>query len=95
MKAKLKRKIDELGRIVIPIALREKFDISENDKMEIHIENDKIILRKYQPSCIFCGNTKEIKEFKDKLICTKCIGKIITYHSNWAFIIELYQKLDN
>ena len=82
MKQKTKRKIDELGRLVIPITLREKFDINENDKMEIHVENDKIILRKYQPSCIFCENTKEIKKFKDKLVCTKCIEKIIINHLN-------------
>lgn len=72
----IKRKIDELGRIVIPIELREKLEIDVKDQIEIYVDNDKIVLKKYEPSCIFCGNTKELVNYKDKLVCTKCISKI-------------------
>lgn len=72
----MKRKVDELGRIVIPMEIRNKFDINEKDQIEIYVDGDKIILKKYAPSCIFCGETKELREFKDKLVCQKCIVKI-------------------
>ena len=70
------RKVDELGRVVIPIELRNKFGISEKDPIEIYVEGSSIILKKYEPNCIFCGNTKNLVEYKDKLICTKCSDKI-------------------
>ena len=72
----IKRKIDELGRIVIPIELREKLEIEVKDLIEIYVDNDKIVLKKYEPSCLFCGNTKELTKYKDKLVCQKCISKI-------------------
>ncbi len=72
----IKRKIDELGRIVIPIEIRNKLDINEKDPIEIYVEMDKIVLRKYEPSCIFCGNTKGMAKYKDKLVCHKCIERI-------------------
>ena len=72
----IKRKIDELGRIVIPIELREKLEIEVKDPIEIYVDNDKIVLKKHEPSCLFCGNTKELVNYKDKLVCTKCISKI-------------------
>ena len=52
------RRIDELGRVVIPIELRNKFGISEKDPIEIYVEGSTIVLKKYEPNCIFCGNTK-------------------------------------
>lgn len=52
------RKVDDLGRIVLPIELRRTLDISERDELEIYMENDQIILKKYEPSCIFCGCEK-------------------------------------
>ncbi len=72
----MKRRIDELGRIVIPIEIREKLNINEKDPIEIYVDMDKIVLRKYEPCCIFCGNTKEILKYNDKLVCHKCIEKI-------------------
>ena len=71
-----KRKIDELGRIVIPIEIREKLNINEKDPIEIYVDMDKIVLRRHEPCCIFCGNTKEISKYKDRLVCQKCIEKI-------------------
>lgn len=66
------RKVDELGRIVLPIELRRKFDIEEKDALEIYTENDCIILKKYEPSCIFCGDAKDIFQFNGKNICRTC-----------------------
>lgn len=70
------RKVDELGRIVIPIEIRNKFDIAEKDPIEIYVDGSSIILRKYEPNCIFCGNAKNLTTYKDKLICSKCLQKI-------------------
>jgi transcriptional pleiotropic regulator of transition state genes len=70
------RKIDELGRLVIPKELRESLDIKEKDSMEIFVEGDSIILRKYNPSCYFCGNADNPIYFKGKLICRDCLSEL-------------------
>ena len=70
------RKIDELGRIVLPMSLRTTFDIKEKDALEIFTEGNKIILQKYQPSCIFCNNADEVILFEGKRLCKNCIEKI-------------------
>ena len=67
------RKIDDLGRIVLPIELRRTLSIAERDSIEIYVDSDQIILKKYQPSCVFCGSSENLTEFKDKIICEKCI----------------------
>lgn len=67
------RKVDELGRIVLPKELRTTFEIKEKDALEIYVEGDSIILKKYNPSCIFCGNKEDIYLYSDKNICKKCI----------------------
>lgn len=66
------RRVDELGRVVIPIELRNKFGIAEKDPIEIYVEGSNIILKKHEPNCIFCGNSKNLTEYKGKLICDKC-----------------------
>lgn len=66
------RKVDELGRIVIPIELRRTLGIDEKDAMEIYVDNEKIILKKYEPACIFCGNASDVKHFRGKLVCKSC-----------------------
>ena len=70
------RRVDELGRVVIPIELRNKFGILEKDPIEIYVDGSSIILKKYEPNCIFCGNSKDLIEYNDKLICKKCLDKI-------------------
>lgn len=70
------RKVDELGRIVLPIEMRRTLDIAERDALEIFVDGESIILRKYQPACIFCENTKDIVSFKGKNICPDCIRKL-------------------
>jgi transcriptional pleiotropic regulator of transition state genes len=67
------RKVDELGRIVLPIEMRRTLDIAERDALEIYVEGASVILKKYKPSCIFCDATKDISVFKGKNICPKCL----------------------
>ena len=66
------RKIDELGRIVLPIELRRTMNIAVKDSLEIFVDGDSIILKKYSPSCIFCGQTEGILTFKGKNVCADC-----------------------
>ena len=70
------RKVDELGRVVLPIELRNKFGIAEKDPIEIYVDGSSIVLRKFEPNCIFCGNTKKLSEYKGKLVCEKCLTKL-------------------
>lgn len=70
------RPVDNLGRIVIPMEIRSTFDINPKDSLEIFTDGEKIVLRKYRPSCIFCGNADETVYFEDKKICKKCIKKL-------------------
>lgn len=70
------RKVDELGRIVLPIELRRTLGIEEKDRIEIFVDGESIILRKYQPGCIFCDNAKDIINYKGKNICPDCIRAV-------------------
>lgn len=70
------RKVDELGRIVLPIELRRTLDIAEKDSLEIYVDESSIILKKYEPSCIFCGNSKDVISFKGKNICPACLSEL-------------------
>ena len=70
------RRVDELGRVVLPIELRNKFGITEKDPMEIYVDGSSIILKKYEPNCIFCGSSKKLLNFEDKVVCEKCANKI-------------------
>ena len=70
------RKVDELGRIVLPIELRRNLDIAEKDALEIYVEGEQIILSKYQPTCIFCGEAMGTMNYRGKLICEKCLNEI-------------------
>ena len=67
------RKVDELGRIVLPIELRRTLDIAEKHSMEIYIEGDSIILKKFQPACIFCDSSRDIINYRGKNVCSDCI----------------------
>ncbi len=70
------RKVDELGRIVLPIELRRTLDIAEKDPLEIYVDDNKIILKKYEPSCVFCGKGKDVILFKGKNICSACLNEL-------------------
>ena len=70
------RKLDNLGRIVIPIELRKTMGIAIKDTLEIFTEGDEIILKKYEPGCIFCNDARDVKLFKGKRICQKCLDEM-------------------
>ena len=70
------RKLDELGRIVLPISIRDEFDLKEKDPVEIYTDDDKIILKKYHPACIFCGNADDVIYYRDKRICASCLSEL-------------------
>ena len=70
------RKVDELGRVVIPIELRRTLDIAEKDALEIYVDADKIILKKYEPACVFCGSADNVINYKNKNVCQACLTEI-------------------
>ena len=78
------RKLDELGRVVIPKEIRNKLDIEEKDPIEIYLDGTAIILKKFESGCIFCNNSKELTAFKDKLVCQKCLSKLSEINSDEA-----------
>ena len=70
------RKVDELGRIVLPIELRRTLDIEERDALEIYLDGDKIVLQKYESTCLFCGSDRGLVSYKGKNICSECAKEI-------------------
>lgn len=70
------RRVDELGRIVLPIELRRVLDIAERDELEIFMENDRIILQKYEPTCVFCASSRGLMIHKGKNVCQECLRAI-------------------
>ena len=71
------RKVDELGRVVIPIELRRTLGIQIKDSLEIYTDSEKIILKKYEPACIFCDSADDVINFKNKNICGECFSEMI------------------
>ncbi len=69
------RDIDSVGRVVIPKEIRGNLKIKEKDPLEIYVEEDMIILRKYTPACIFCGSAEDMVTYMDKKICKTCLAK--------------------
>jgi len=70
------RKLDKLGRVVIPKEIRDRFDIIEKDPLEMFVQGESIVLKKFVPSCLFCNNEKELMEFNGKILCKKCCDNI-------------------
>ena len=73
------RKVDELGRIVLPIELRRTLDIAERDELEIYMDNDRIVLQKFEPSCVFCASSYGLVNYRGKNVCQDCaqnLGKV-------------------
>lgn len=70
------RKVDELGRIVLPIELRRTFNIEEKDALEIYVDDSTIILKKYEPACIFCNDASNVINYKGKNICQSCMDAL-------------------
>lgn len=67
------RKVDELGRIVLPIELRRTLDIAVRDELEIYMESDHIVLQKFEPSCVFCGSSRNLMSYRGKNVCMDCV----------------------
>ncbi len=70
------RRIDSVGRFVLPIELRRTLQIEDSDSLEIFVEDNTIVLKKYQPACIFCGNARDVSTYKGKNICAECIANL-------------------
>ena len=67
------RPVDSLGRVVLPIELRRILDIEKDTSLEVYVDEDRIILKKYQPACVFCDDSKDIVVFRGKNVCLNCI----------------------
>ena len=67
------RKVDELGRIVLPIELRRTLDIAVRDELEIYLDDDMVVLKMYEPSCIFCSASRNLVSFHGRNVCMECI----------------------
>lgn len=70
------RKLDQLGRIVLPKELRRTLDIAEKDALEFYVDGEQIILKKYEPACVFCGDAREVVNYRGKNICKKCLEEM-------------------
>lgn len=70
------RKVDRLGRVVLPIELRRTLDIAEGDELEMHMEDHRIVLKKVENGCIFCGETAGLTDYCAKHICNECLRKL-------------------
>jgi len=77
------RNVDELGRIVIPIEVREQFEINSKDGVDFSVQDDSIILRKHVNKCIFCKSDNNLMKYKNKLVCNKCLNNLVK-----AFLIK-------
>lgn len=70
------RKVDDLGRIVLPIELRRTLDIAEKDELEIYLDDDRVVLKKYEPSCIFCAGVRRLVSYHGRNVCMDCIHSL-------------------
>lgn len=70
------RKVDQLGRIVLPKSLRKRYQMNEGDPVEILVSGDHIILERYRPRCVFCGSMEQVNDFRERHICAECLGEM-------------------
>ncbi|MEK3834461.1 MULTISPECIES: AbrB/MazE/SpoVT family DNA-binding domain-containing protein [unclassified Paenibacillus] len=70
------RKVDQLGRIVLPKSLRKRYQMNEGDPVEILVQGDHIILERYRPKCVFCGSMEGVSEYKERYICSSCLTEM-------------------
>jgi AbrB family transcriptional regulator, transcriptional pleiotropic regulator of transition state genes len=78
------RKVDQLGRVVLPAEVRRHFDISPGDLIEIAVESDAILLTKVENRCVFCGETASLSEFSGKLVCGECVNRLAADEASGA-----------
>lgn len=72
------RRIDDLGRVVIPVEMRRVLDIGEREALSISLENNAIVLRRARTGCVFCGAGKDVMDFRGKLVCPRCVRQLAT-----------------
>ena len=70
------RPVDPLGRVVIPVELRRSLDIKTDDLLEVFVDGEYIMLKKFEPKCIFCGSGENVVEVRGKNVCTACIEEM-------------------
>ncbi len=70
------RRVDELGRIVLPVEFRRNLNIEERDELEIYMETDRIVIEKFEPLCIFCSSSRDLVTYSGKNVCQSCIRKM-------------------
>jgi transcriptional pleiotropic regulator of transition state genes len=70
------RRIDELGRIVIPVEIRKRFGISDHAALEISVQGDAIVLQRPHTECVFCGSEERLAEYRDRPVCEDCIDAL-------------------
>lgn len=75
-KSGIVRKLDDLGRVVIPVEMRRQLNISEKDALEIYLEDEAIVICKHHLECIFCGSVRDVKQFKGRNVCAMCIESL-------------------
>lgn len=68
------RRLDDLGRITLPVEVRRKFDLNWHDAVEIYIDDDRVVLKKFNPCCVFCDEAGDVISFRGKRICAKCLA---------------------
>lgn len=78
------RKVDRLGRLVLPAEVRRHFDISPGDLIEIAVDSDAILLTKVENRCVFCGETASLSEFSGKLVCGECVNRLAAEEASGA-----------
>ena len=78
------RKVDQLGRVVLPAEVRRHFDISPGDLIEIAVDSDAILLTKVENRCVFCGETASLSEFSGKLVCGECVSRLAAEEASGA-----------
>jgi AbrB family transcriptional regulator, transcriptional pleiotropic regulator of transition state genes len=78
------RKVDQLGRVVLPAEVRRHFGINPGDLIEIAVDADAILLTKVEDRCIFCGGTTDLSEFSGKLVCRVCVNRFATERPSGA-----------
>lgn len=76
------RRVDELGRLVIPKEMRKKMNIADNDPVEIFVDGEKIIITKYTPFCTFCQSNENVTEFKGRNVCRACLEEMRSLSDN-------------
>ncbi|MBN1624696.1 MAG: AbrB/MazE/SpoVT family DNA-binding domain-containing protein [Clostridia bacterium] len=76
-KSNFVRRLDPLGRIVLPKSFRDSLDISIKDDIEIFMDGTSIVVSKHEPRCVFCGETEGIRSYKDQMVCLECHNDLV------------------